>query len=1142
MAELASHSTPEVTSHQTALAIVPPAHLVEHVDTLRAAYDKAYQKWPAHLNLVYPFVHPDSIQTAASLVRSALSKANLKETKLKLSETGYFTHKHSSTVFIRPEDDHELQHIRAAVLAEFHQSATQPYSPHMTIGQASNEELRDSLQAKASLIPSVEWPLKELAILVRGEDNAMKVSRTIRICADDSAEEAFSSLQYLADSPSRGSSVQSGTTYRFDPSSASWTPYGGTAAAPQTMPPLFKVSSYNVLVDSIWPPAFERFELLVQALLHDSARANLVVLQEVSDDFLSHLLRNEAVRKLWPYVSHAPPDQADIGPLLSLRNIVILSRWRFEWKMVPFERRHKGAVVVQLNGIGKITETGAFLPLVIAGLHLTCGLTDGSVAAKKSQLRTLLNHLSMNYPESPWIIAGDFNMTTSSLTIQDAIMTHSISPQTVRTLESLEQLLAEAGLRDAWDACRSHYEPSGDYEDLAVGEEGATFDPSRNPLAAEIVGHGLTHRPQRYDRILLKGEEALEVAGFNMFGRPEGDKKHCGSDHWGVRATIRFVKSPLPRSMRTESIPAVRPPYGLHSGALQNFVESHPSFPTTEETEKRKEVLAILDRTLRPLATADNKIPSISTKIFFTLAVKHLKNAAAQDVRILRKVEAHSGTMLELNIQGIRLDLQYCAAAQIAGCWPAPLSLPPTDPLFSLPLQTLSKLKAIRDLAHLQNTTPDLPAFQMAYRLLVVWARSRGIYAARFGYLSGTHISLMLDRIAKLLYHSNRDVTAADLVCAFFRYYAEFDWSKNTVEDPLARAIPGMGRPYQRHASEPMVVLGYHIPRVNIARAATVPAVGVLTEELQRAHALVTKQPEQGSTPTWAEIIGEERNSAAEFLSAYRSYIRVDVQYWGTSSVKGRQLIGWVESRCPTLLIDLNRKIPEIHARMWPLRFARGASNEKGDQHGCYLVGLAKRQDSDSDSKTEADRKLAQSKLDGVLERFSDQIRGNEKFFDPTSGWVEVSHVSRAKLEELIVDTNDWGNDLEESWEFEDEDEEEDDIDELALLEVVEETAPFISEAPPTVEGSYKTGKKLRPATDIMNRLRWDPSLNSADYVVGYTDRFLGTRETALDRWKVEQTDEEFIPQHRIVYFKRRSDGVKVWDREARLDILSGGG
>lgn len=79
-----------------------------------------------------------------------------------------------------------------------------------------------------------------------------------------------------------------------------------------------------------------------------------------------------------------------------------------------------------------------------------------------------------------------------------------------------------------------------------------------------------------------------------------------------------------------------------------------------------------------------------------------------------------------------------------------------------------------------------------------------------------------------------------------------------------------------------------------------------------------------------------------------------------------------------------------------------------------------------------------------------------------------------------------------------------------------------------------------------MNRLRWDPSLDPAEYIIGYEDRFLGAKETGLERWKTEQTDEEFIPQHRILYFKRKGvDGREeevVWERATRIDRVFGSG
>ena len=45
--------------------------------------------------------------------------------------------------------------------------------------------------------------------------------------------------------------------------------------------------------------------------------------------------------------------------------------------------------------------------------------------------------------------------------------------------------------------------------------------------------------------------------------------------------------------------------------------------------------------------------------------------------------------------------------------------------------------------------------------------------------------------------------------------------------------------------------------------------------------------------------------------------------------------------------------------------------------------------------------------------------------------------------------------------------------------------------------------------------------------------------EMPLDKWNNgDVTDEEFIPQHRILWFRRNEDGVKVWDRRERIDMI----
>ena len=78
----------------------------------------------------------------------------------------------------------------------------------------------------------------------------------------------------------------------------------------------------------------------------------------------------------------------------------------------------------------------------------------------------------------------------------------------------------------------------------------------------------------------------------------------------------------------------------------------------------------------------------------------------------------------------------------------------------------------------------------------------------------------------------------------------------------------------------------------------------------------------------------------------------------------------------------------------------------------------------------------------------------------------------------------------------------------------------------------------LRPAADVLNRLRHDEDFNIDDYLIGYLDRFKGIKEVPARTWTKEHTSQEFIPQSRIRYFKRKSDRVVVWDRSARVDLI----
>jgi poly(A) polymerase Pap1 len=231
--------------------------------------------------------------------------------------------------------------------------------------------------------------------------------------------------------------------------------------------------------------------------------------------------------------------------------------------------------------------------------------------------------------------------------------------------------------------------------------------------------------------------------------------------------------------------------------------------------------------------------------------------------------------------------------------WREICELEPTDPIFQLPIQALQKLNSYRDIEYLKRIIrPDsrqMQEFRLAHRFLHVWARERGVYAGKFGFLNGFAIALMLFRVLEpcLPHDDDAVATAPNLIATFFSYYSAFDWAADMVHDP---AFAMEKKKYRRSAREVMVVLSLHAPRVNVVRAASLPALRTISEEIHRADRLL-EEPDV----SWESLIGAD--GAGEFLRAYRSYVKIDVSYWGSSLAKGSSLVGWLESKCVVLLV-----------------------------------------------------------------------------------------------------------------------------------------------------------------------------------------------------------------------------------------------
>ena len=165
----------------------------------------------------------------------------------------------------------------------------------------------------------------------------------------------------------------------------------------------------------------------------------------------------------------------------------------------------------------------------------------------------------------------------------------------------------------------------------------------------------------------------------------------------------------------------------------------------------------------------------------------------------------------------------------------------------------------------------------------------RGIVGARFGFLGGFHTAFLLARICL---EAPPTVSAAMLVRLFFSVYAHWDWETRIVTVPISGTAESADVGYRRSKREPMVVLSVEKPQVNMTVNANPNSVAVMRSVFGEANRAFD------AGLSWRAICGADKRAPFErFVEVRKSFVKIDVSYWGSSCIKGRAWIGWLESR-----------------------------------------------------------------------------------------------------------------------------------------------------------------------------------------------------------------------------------------------------
>lgn len=150
---------PAHLTYKTAIALLPPSGIALPIEAVRSVHDKNFQRWPPHINLIYPFL-ASPLETSDSnaprlgqAIQARLEKATSSILAFQLSldadPAGTFHHsKSSKTVWLRPVPDDNVKQLQAALQAEFAEcdSDQRAFTPHLSVGQARSDKVAEQLR------------------------------------------------------------------------------------------------------------------------------------------------------------------------------------------------------------------------------------------------------------------------------------------------------------------------------------------------------------------------------------------------------------------------------------------------------------------------------------------------------------------------------------------------------------------------------------------------------------------------------------------------------------------------------------------------------------------------------------------------------------------------------------------------------------------------------------------------------------------------------------------------------------------------------------------------------------------------------------------------------------------------------------
>ena len=170
---------------KTALALVfPPLQFIQEI---RKNHDNAVDRWMPHINLIFPFVEPESFEDMVERLQVVCAK--FKPFEVDLGELGTFVRKRVNFHLQVKKGLGQMAALFKAIVTAMPdvQVKHAEFTPHLTLGQCSKQQFADlEPELKAAVADEdLEFTIDHVYIIQRNDTDPFEVVHKIPLTKED---------------------------------------------------------------------------------------------------------------------------------------------------------------------------------------------------------------------------------------------------------------------------------------------------------------------------------------------------------------------------------------------------------------------------------------------------------------------------------------------------------------------------------------------------------------------------------------------------------------------------------------------------------------------------------------------------------------------------------------------------------------------------------------------------------------------------------------------------------------------------------------------------------------------------------------------------------------------------------------------